>query len=113
MAIKCHDPYDIHEKSFLIPLGSVILIRPSRAILHLLVSMKLSKILVGGILILSLFSIESCGEATTDTPTEGPLNMVQAFPGLFEAVQMAHIFPDSKTIADCTPKRDPQLIVVA
>lgn len=29
------------------------------------------------------------------------------FPGLFEAVQSARIFPDSKTFPDCIPKRDP------
>jgi alpha,alpha-trehalase len=30
---------------------------------------------------------------------------------LFTDVQMRHIFPDSKTFADCTPKRDPKEIV--
>src|SRR5215831_6002556 len=30
---------------------------------------------------------------------------------LFTDVQMRHVFPDSKTFADCTPKRDPKQIV--
>ena len=30
---------------------------------------------------------------------------------LFTDVQMRHIFPDSKTFPDCTPKRDPKQIV--
>src|SRR5689334_17711443 len=30
---------------------------------------------------------------------------------LFTDVQMRHIFPDSKTFPDCTPKRDPKEIV--
>jgi alpha,alpha-trehalase len=30
---------------------------------------------------------------------------------LFTDVQMRHVFPDSKTFADCTPKRDPKAIV--
>ncbi|HEY8784627.1 MAG TPA: alpha,alpha-trehalase TreF [Mucilaginibacter sp.] len=35
----------------------------------------------------------------------------QLFPGLFEAVQLSDIFPDSKTFVDATPKRDPALIM--
>lgn len=35
----------------------------------------------------------------------------QLFPGLFEAVQMSDIFPDSKTFVDATAKRDPVLIM--
>lgn len=35
----------------------------------------------------------------------------QEFPGLFEAVQMSGIFPDNKTFVDCTPKRDPSLVM--
>src|SRR6201987_884099 len=30
---------------------------------------------------------------------------------LFTSVQMRHVFPDSKTFADCIPKRDPKQIV--
>jgi alpha,alpha-trehalase len=30
---------------------------------------------------------------------------------LFTDVQMRHVFPDSKTFADCTPRRDPKAIV--
>jgi alpha,alpha-trehalase len=35
----------------------------------------------------------------------------QEFPGLFEAVQSAHIFPDSKTFADCTPLAAPAKVL--
>jgi alpha,alpha-trehalase len=35
----------------------------------------------------------------------------QEFPGLFEAVQSAHVFKDSKTFADCSPKAAPAKIL--
>jgi len=35
----------------------------------------------------------------------------QLFPGLFEAVQLSNIFPDSKTFVDATPNRNPELII--
>lgn len=35
----------------------------------------------------------------------------QLFPGLFEAVQLGDIFPDNKTFVDCTPRREPSLIM--
>ncbi|PWV56780.1 alpha,alpha-trehalase TreF [Chitinophaga sp. S165] len=35
----------------------------------------------------------------------------QEFPGLFEAVQSAHVFPDSKTFADCSPKDAPEKVL--
>jgi alpha,alpha-trehalase len=35
----------------------------------------------------------------------------QLFPGLFEAVQLSDVFPDNKTFVDCTPRRDPKLIM--
>jgi alpha,alpha-trehalase len=38
---------------------------------------------------------------------------VQLFPGLFEAVQSAHIFADSKTFADAIPKGTPGEILTA
>lgn len=37
----------------------------------------------------------------------------QMFPGLFEAVQTAHVFPDSKTFADAVPKEAPAVILEA
>jgi len=37
----------------------------------------------------------------------------QLFPGLFEAVQLSDIFPDSKTFVDATAKADPALIMKA
>ena len=35
----------------------------------------------------------------------------QLFPGLFESVQLNDVFPDNKTFVDCTPKRDPAIIL--
>jgi alpha,alpha-trehalase len=35
----------------------------------------------------------------------------QEFPGLFEQVQSARIFPDSKTFADCAPKASPASVL--
>ncbi|SFM65252.1 alpha,alpha-trehalase [Chitinophaga sp. YR627] len=35
----------------------------------------------------------------------------QEFPGLFEEVQTARIFPDSKTFADCAPKASPASVL--
>jgi alpha,alpha-trehalase len=35
----------------------------------------------------------------------------QEFPGLFEEVQSAHIFKDSKTFADCSPKASPAKVL--
>ncbi len=34
----------------------------------------------------------------------------KAFPGLFEAVQLSGIFPDSKTFVDCAPLKSPEAI---
>ncbi|MCI4667344.1 MAG: alpha,alpha-trehalase TreF [Bacteroidia bacterium] len=36
--------------------------------------------------------------------------MEKAFPQLFQAVQMARVFPDSKTFTDCIPKKNPAAI---
>ncbi len=36
-----------------------------------------------------------------------------AYPGLFEAVQLSAVFPDSKTFVDAVPKADPQAIMKA
>src|SRR6476646_11052402 len=41
---------------------------------------------------------------TVQTPAE-------IYGALFTDVQMRHVYPDSKTFADCTPKRDPKQIV--
>ena len=40
-----------------------------------------------------------------------PLSPRQLFPGLFEAVQLSDIFPDSKTFVDAVAVRDPALIM--
>jgi alpha,alpha-trehalase len=50
------------------------------------------------IITLQLIVIYSLTQAQTASPR-------QLFPGLFEAVQMSTIFPDSKTFVDATPKR--------
>jgi alpha,alpha-trehalase len=39
------------------------------------------------------------------------LTPAEIYGELFTDVQMRHVFPDSKTFADCTPKRDPRQIV--
>ncbi len=39
------------------------------------------------------------------------LTPAEIYGELFTDVQMRHVFPDSKTFADCTPKRDPKQIV--
>jgi len=51
---------------------------------------------------LVLFALAA--QQTVKTPAE-------IYGELFTDVQMRHIFPDSKTFPDCTPKRDPQQIV--
>jgi len=56
------------------------------------------------ILTLQLAIVYSCVSAQIATPR-------QIFPGLFEAVQLSNIFPDSKTFVDANPMRNPQLIV--
>lgn len=33
------------------------------------------------------------------------------YPGLFQDVQSAHVFADSKTFADCIAKEDPEKII--
>lgn len=40
-----------------------------------------------------------------------PKTPAQLYPGLFDAVQMARIFPDSKTFPDCIPKHSATAIV--
>jgi alpha,alpha-trehalase len=57
------------------------------------------------ILLLVLLSFFSAfAQQTVRTPAE-------IYGRLFDDVQMSGIFPDSKTFPDCTPKRDPKLIV--
>jgi len=62
--------------------------------------MSMKKILLA----LSFALVFSFTRAQIQTPR-------QLFPGLFEAVQLSDIFPDSKTFVDATAKRDPALIM--
>ena len=67
-------------------------------------------------LLLLLSGLLACRPAPTPPPPapeptgwQGPQDR---YPELFEAVQMARIFPDSKTFADCTP-REPAAVIRA
>ncbi|MEL6624103.1 MAG: alpha,alpha-trehalase TreF [Bacteroidota bacterium] len=71
--------------------------------------MRLLYARIGAMLLLT-FSMQACQEVETSQAPPQSLNMVQAFPDLFPDVQMAGIFPDSKTFADCTPTKDPKVI---
>jgi alpha,alpha-trehalase len=55
-------------------------------------------------LLLVLLTCSLYAQQTVRTPAE-------IYGRLFDDVQMSGIFPDSKTFPDCTPKRDPKLIV--
>lgn len=56
------------------------------------------------ILIIQVVIVYNYASAQTTTPR-------QLFPGLFEAVQLSNIFPDSKTFVDANPVRNPRLII--
>lgn len=49
--------------------------------------------------------------ALTITAQQQVQTPAEIYGELFTDVQMRHVFPDSKTFADCTPKRDPKEIV--
>ncbi|MGY3088544.1 alpha,alpha-trehalase [Hymenobacter sp. UYAg731] len=51
--------------------------------------------------------------AMAPKPAAVPLSPRQLFPGLFEAVQLGHIFPDNKTFVDAAPKQRPATILAA
>ena len=85
--------FEIHE----------IILRP---INFQIVFMRLLYARIGAMLLLT-FCLQACQEVETSQTPPQSLNMVQAFPDLFPDVQMAGIFPDSKTFADCTPKNTP------
>src|SRR5215212_3822702 len=51
-----------------------------------------------------VFIVNVQAQQRVQTPAE-------IYGALFTDVQMAGIFPDSKTFADCTPKKDPKVIV--
>jgi len=55
-------------------------------------------------LLASILLLHAVAQRQVKTPAE-------IYGELFTDVQMRHVFPDSKTFADCTPKRDPQQIV--
>ncbi|GGH28284.1 cytoplasmic trehalase [Alsobacter metallidurans] len=52
-------------------------------------------------------------QASLRFPGEEALPPSRLFRALFEAVQSARLFPDSKTFADCTPRVDPAAILAA
>ncbi|MBK0380804.1 alpha,alpha-trehalase TreA [Mucilaginibacter segetis] len=56
------------------------------------------------LIIIAFVFFSVCAQAQEKTPR-------QLFPGLFEAVQSSHVFPDNKTFVDATPKRSPELIL--
>lgn len=60
------------------------------------------------VLLLFFFFVMAGCERHPDPKIESPRVL---FPGLFEAVQSARIFPDSKTFPDCKPKKDPDDIL--
>ncbi|MEL6805501.1 MAG: hypothetical protein AAFO91_17165, partial [Bacteroidota bacterium] len=49
-------------------------------------------------------------DTTTQAQRKGPQDL---YPVLFDAVQMAGLFPDSKTFVDYIPKRSPQELETA
>ena len=59
------------------------------------------------VLLLLLFVVASCRE-NVQTKNRSPRDL---YPGLFVAVQVSHLFPDSKTFPDCVPNRDPEDIL--
>ena len=70
--------------------------------------------------ILGLFSIifgaASCQSPQQPQQEKAPLSTTHLSPdlqygALFDSVQMARVFPDGKTFADCTPKMDPDEIM--
>ncbi len=72
--------------------------------------------LAGLFLLLSLSNCSTPAEEAASLPSSKEpsfLSPVDLYPGLFEAVQMGDVFPDTKTFADCTPKADPKDILRA
>ncbi|WP_207422334.1 alpha,alpha-trehalase TreF [Desertivirga brevis] len=55
------------------------------------------------------FLLVSCKE--TPQPKVRQTSPRNLFPGLFDTVQLANIFPDSKTFPDCVPLKSPQEIM--
>ena len=65
--------------------------------------MKLGKLMI----LLAFVVIQSCQESTTASPPKAETSLMapsERFESLFVDVQMARIFPDGKTFADCIPK---------
>src|SRR5678810_1209508 len=56
------------------------------------------------LLLASVVALTISAQQQVKTPAE-------IYGELFTDVQMRHVFPDSKTFADCIPKRDPTQIV--
>ncbi|WP_207429649.1 alpha,alpha-trehalase TreF [Pedobacter sp. SYSU D00535] len=65
------------------------------------------KFFVRTVLILFVL-IAGCKEKPRELKVKSPRDL---YPGLFDAVQTAHIFPDSKTFPDCIPEKTPEEIL--
>ncbi|QUG77413.1 alpha,alpha-trehalase TreF [Erwinia sp. E602] len=55
--------------------------------------------------------VEPQPETIRGLPVSDILTPADRYQDLFEAVQMSRVFADSKTFADCTPKREPEQIL--
>lgn len=60
-----------------------------------------------------LFACSPTDEKTSNSAEKTFYQPWEDLGELFHDVQMAHIFPDSKTFVDCTPKSDPATVVAA
>src|SRR5262245_3125287 len=70
--------------------------------------------LLASVLALALLAIASCSSAPQRTPSLPPTaTPAQIYGQLFVDVQMASVFPDSKTFVDAMPNRAPQAILAA
>lgn len=71
--------------------------------------MKFNKTTLVFSIIFGLFACQSPGPSGKDAGV--PLSPDEQYGALFDAIQMARVFPDGKTFADCTPKTDPAEIM--
>ena len=81
--------------------------------------MSVKNILLGFLLVFAFLSCRQNPAPPAQTAVDPimtpprPLSPDQQYGELFEAVQMARIFPDGKTFVDCTPKMAPDEILKA
>ncbi|MDP5172578.1 MAG: alpha,alpha-trehalase TreF [Bacteroidia bacterium] len=70
--------------------------------------------LLGSLLLLASFIAcqpQTSQEQPATTPPTSFISPVDQYPGLFEAVQLGDVFPDTKTFADCSPKATSEIIM--